>query len=285
MQLVSSTSLYSVGLYPSACQGGAISKDGLFVTEALVNTPSLQQVLVGLGPGGQVEREISIPDSQQIGSTVGVDPVTGTIYAAYAGEVFKVAPDFSSVTVLPFSFGEDGGVAISSNGTVYVVDSSLGRIDVLNSTQTAIASTIAAGTDPLGISFGPGGTLYYTDGSYYGTNVCQIVGVNLSTGLQTVVESGLPELDSLDAAPDGSFYAATHGGDFLHLIGPTIQDVPQGDSVAGIAIDVAVPEPTTASLVISVGLLLCQRSCRHRSRKTNRDGQNQKGRGGISTEA
>lgn len=245
MQLVNEWPLSSVGL--NTPEGGAISSSGLYLTEGYSNG---EELVAGLGPDGVIEESIqSLGNGEQRRCGIAVDPTSGDIYAAYTTQIFKVSANFSSITALPTIYTEEAGIAVSSNGTVYVADLDNNRIDVLNSTETAIASTIATGTGRSALAFGPNGMLYYTDGPLYQQDEGQIVEINLSAGKQTVIQSGLGNLSSLSFAPDGSYYVGDADGafDYFSANGVLEQTVQLGQIPDGIAADV--PEPASFALI------------------------------------
>src|SRR5947209_1902783 len=109
--------------------------------------------------------------------------------------VYKTSADFSSSVALPVTFGRAAGMALGSDGSLYVVDQTQNQIDVLDS-QYSITRTIPTGRTPIGLAIGPDGALYYTDNPYSSViYLSRMMRVDLERGdAQSVIQSNLPFL-------------------------------------------------------------------------------------------
>jgi DNA-binding beta-propeller fold protein YncE len=250
----------------SGMAGAAVSSDGLLLTQAaLVGSGP---TLLAVGPGGTVVRRLPLPAGLNGGSGIAVSPADGTIFAAVDTRLLRVAPDFSSSTALPAVFGRAAGVALSRDGTLYAVDQSQRRINVLTA-QGTVGRTIPTGPTPIGLAFGPDGALYYTDTPVGGGPtgfLSRLVRVDVGAGdSQSVFQSGLPFMSAITFAPDGSYYLGLYGGNALaHYAfdGTLLRMVDSPGLTDGVA--VVAPEPGCGALIglVAAGLLVRRRPVR-----------------------
>ncbi len=250
--------------------GAAVSPDGYLITEGVTQGATFNLYLYEVGAGGAVARSLLFPGYTAFGGAdIAVDPTTGTIYAAFSQSVLKVAPDLSSYTTLPITFGRVCGLAVSASGTLYVADSANRSIDVVNAAQTR--ATVAVQTpfprSPIGLTFGPGGGLYYTSESENGVPYpTDLDRVDVANGYaQTTIRSDLTQADYLAFAADGSYYVVENGSRDVAAFGPTGALVGQyaASNFVGGAVPYAVPEPASAVLSVAAAAgLVCRRSRR-----------------------
>ena len=194
--------------------GAAFTSTGLFVTSAL---ESNGDHLLAIGSNQQVVHDLFLGNtSPDDGIAV---TASGQILVAAQAGLYLVAPDFSSASLLPVTFGKGGGeigaggIGIGADGEIYVADPWNSRIDVMNP-QYQVTGYIPTENTPVGVAVGPDGALYYRDEpgrNAYGY-LGRLVRVNLQDNdQQTVLLCGLTGSGSIAFAPNGSFYLGGNG--------------------------------------------------------------------------
>jgi sugar lactone lactonase YvrE len=209
---------------PYGMAGAAITPDGLFLTCAYETGSGVQEGdhLIALGPDGGTVHDLYLTNvGLNRDSGIAVD-ASGQIFVSSPLGVHVVAPDFSTQALLPVSFGRAAGIAIDGQGEMYVVDQANDQIAVLDQDHQVLRY-IPTGRTPRQDAIGPDGNLYYTDEPYRSPTeyLSRLVQVDIGQGdAQAVVLSGLPYMNSITFAPDGSFYLGTSNGRALSWYSP-----------------------------------------------------------------
>jgi hypothetical protein len=200
---------------PYGMVGAAITPDGLFLTCAYeFGGAQPGDHLLALGSDGSIVQDLFLTGiGLNRDSGIAIDP-SGQIYVSSPLGVHVIAPDFSTQALLPVSFGRAAGIAIDAQGELYIVDQANNQIVVLDPAYQLLR-TIPTGPTPRQDVIGPDGYLYYTDDPYRTPDeyLSRLVQVDIGQDdAQTVVLRGLPFMNSITFAPDGSFYLGTANG-------------------------------------------------------------------------
>lgn len=248
--------------------GAAISRDGLLLTEVYYSADATHQAgahLVAIGQDGLIVHDLFLTETGlNRNSGIAVDG-RGNIFASSAVGVYEVAPDFSTARLLPTSFGRAAGIAVGSDGSLYVVDQANDQIDVLNADGLFIRA-IPTGRVPSGLTLGPDGALYYTDTPFsMGTDyLSRFVRVDLShNDAQTVMVPNLSSLSGSAFTPDGSVYLNNSSGISQYDTDGNFVRFQAAAAYSDGLTYFAVPEPASyLSLGFGIGALLMVRLLR-----------------------
>jgi YVTN family beta-propeller protein len=227
---------------PYGMAGAAITPDGLFLTCGYeLNGDQPGDHLIALGPDGGIVHDLYLTNlGLNRDSGIAID-ASGNILVSSPLGVHLVAPDFSTQMLLPISVGRAAGLALDAQGQLFVVDQANDQIVVLDP-DYQVLRTIPTGPTPRQVAFGPDGNLYYTDDPYrtpteYLSRLVQVDGGQ--DDAQTVVLHGLPFMNSITFAPDGSFYLGLSNGRSLSWFSPDGQLLSSIDHGSGLVDAVA----------------------------------------------
>src|SRR5207248_2284536 len=129
----------------------------------------------------------------------------GRVYACASDGVHEFSPDLSSGSLLAGT-RRASGIAVGTDGRVYMSDQILNRISVIFSPSGTGYGSIPTGMVPQGIGVAPDGSIYYVDTPFQSPTdyLGRLVRVNPTTFSQQVIFSNLPFPTDIDFLPDGT---------------------------------------------------------------------------------
>ncbi len=223
------------------------------------NSGSGTAMLTGVGQGalGNVDPGVATAYTSGFTSPASViADAAGDVFVAdpSAGKVFEIAAG-SSTPVSVGSFTEPEALAFDANGNLFIADNGVPDIDEIPNTGATgafaagtqiivIPSTMVFGgaalTSPLGLAFGPDGTLYISD-----TNNKRVVSFNSTSSSAGVTSAtaanGLMAPMGVAVDASGNLYVADSGSNEVFIFSPagTFSTVvpPNVTQAVGVAVD------------------------------------------------
>jgi len=118
-------------------------------------------------------------------------------------------------------FESPGGIAVASNGNIYVADTGANVVDEFSPSGTFLGTVVSSGlVEPTGLAFGPGGNLYVAN---FGVNnesyVAEFNASGTPINLAFVPSStGLYDPEAIAFGPDGDLYIADSSRDAVDQV-------------------------------------------------------------------
>jgi YVTN family beta-propeller protein len=124
--------------------------------------------------------------------------------------------------------GDPRGLAVSTTtNDLFVADMASNSVKVIEPGSTSIAASIAVGSEPMGVTAGPGGLIFVAN---YTGNSVSVIDSATRTVLRTVPVGSRPR--QIAVTPDGTAYATNFGDSSVSVI-------PPGSSTAAYTVPVA----------------------------------------------
>ncbi|MGE2732340.1 Ig-like domain-containing protein [Mycolicibacterium vaccae] len=249
------TLTYTIGTTQNSALGSFVVDHS---TGAWVFTPSTTALVAAYSNGGSLLAEFTIKVSDGTTST----PVTVSAPTSVSSDALA--------SLLRRAGSRPSGVALGSDGTVYIVNSGANTLSVLKPGTSSIASTIRVGASPSSVNVGPDGRVWVTNGvddtvtvvDASGTDVLATIDVgsaptNLAFGVggavyitnagdgtvsvinsitnlvdRTITLGGTPT--GIASGPDGRIYVADFSGSAVTVIDPFHDDALTSIDVPGV---------------------------------------------------
>jgi DNA-binding beta-propeller fold protein YncE len=118
-------------------------------------------------------------------------------------------------------FESPGGIAVASNGNIYVADTGANVVDEFSPSGTFLGTVVSSGLfEPTGLAFGPGGNLYVANfGVSNESYVAEFSASGTPINLAFVPSStGLYDPEAIAFGPDGNLYIADSSNDAVDQV-------------------------------------------------------------------